>query len=83
MESKKDYVLSNESVDKISESVGEFLKTLNTESRNLTLIRLTIEELLLCWQAQFSAETGCQVKIGHRFRRPYIQLEVEEGPATP
>ena len=48
MESKKDYVLSNESVDKISESVGEFLKTLNTESRNLTLIRLTIEELLLC-----------------------------------
>ena len=79
MESKS-YLLTNASIDEISESVSAFLKTINTESKNLLRIRLTIEELLLYWQEHLSEETKCQVKIGYRFRRPFIQLEVE-GPA--
>lgn len=83
MEPKQEYVLTNESVDEISERVSEFLTTLNMESKNLLLIRLTIEELLLCWQEHFSPQTKCQVKIGYRFLRPFIQLEVEGPPHDP
>ena len=72
MDSKRDYFLTNEAVDEISENVHKFLKTLNTEEKNLLLIRLMVEEILLCWQDHFSVQTACQVTIGHRFRRPFI-----------
>ena len=34
MVSQKEYLLTNESIDEISDIVSEFLKTLNTESKN-------------------------------------------------
>ena len=83
MESRMDYYLTNESVDEISKTVSEFLTTLNTEKKNLLRIRLMVEEILLCWQGRFSDEAKCQVKIGHRFRRPFIQLEVEGESYNP
>ena len=76
MELQKDYVLTNESVDEISEKVTEFLTELKTERRNLLQIRLVLEDLLLDWQDHFSAETSITVKMGKRLGRPYIQLEL-------
>ena len=83
MEKKNDYFLTNESIDEISENVSEFLTTLNTENKNLLRIRLMVEELLLCWQEHFSPEAKCQLKIGCRFRRPFIQLELEGDSYNP
>lgn len=83
MISTLDYSLTNGSIDEISETVRDFLKTLNTENKNIQRIRLVVEDLLLCWQEHFSTETKCQVKIGYRFRRPYIQLEVEGESCDP
>ena len=83
MEPARDYFLTNESVDEISETVSEFLKTLNTEPKNLLRIRLAIEEILLCWQERFSEQVICKIKMGHQFRRPFIQLEIEGEAYNP
>ena len=83
MKSANDYVLTNGSIDEISENVSKFLKTLHTENKNIQRIRLMVEELLLCWQEHFSEETTCRVKIGYQFRRPFIQLEVDGESCNP
>jgi len=83
MEYKAEYLLTNEAVDEISEKISEFLGTINTESKNILRIRLLVEELLLDWQNHFSEQAKCQVRIGQRFRRPFIQLEVEGESYNP
>ena len=83
METKTAYSLSNESIDEIAEKTNDFLGTLNTESKNRLRIRLLVEEILLDWQQHFSEETVCQVRIGQRFRHPYIQLELEGESCNP
>ena len=83
MESKTEYLLTNEAVDEISEQTSQFLGTLNTEPKNLLRIRLLVEEILLDWQDHFSEQAVCQVLIGQRFRRPFIQLEIEGESYNP
>ena len=76
MEFQKEYILTNETVDEISEHVSTFLTKLKTERRNLLQLRLLIEDLLLDWQGHFSAEAQIRVKMGKRLGRPYIQLDL-------
>lgn len=83
MDQKTEYLLTNKSIDEISEQVAAFLEELNTERQNLLRLRLLVEELLLDWQDRFSPQAGCQVRIGKQFRRPYIRLEVEGDPYNP
>lgn len=83
MKSANDYVLTNGSIDEISESISNFLKTLHTENKNIQRIRLIAEEILLCRQEHFSEQTPCKVKIGYQFRRPFIQLEVDGESCNP
>lgn len=83
MEFNKEFTLSNSAVDEISEQVEIFLRELNTESKNLLRIRLMVEDILLDWQEYFSEEAVCRVKIGTRFRRPFIQIEVDGESYNP
>jgi len=83
MESKTEYLLTNASVDEIAEKTSEFLGTLNTEPKNLLRLRLLVEEILLDWQEHFSEQAKCQVRIGKRFRQPFIQLELEGESYNP
>ena len=83
MDQKTEYLLTNKSIDEISEQVAAFLEELNTERQNLLRLRLLVEELLLDWQDRFSPQAGCQVRIGKQFRCPYVRLEVEGDPYNP
>ena len=82
MESKTEYLLTNEAVDEISEKTSEFLGTLNTESKNLLRIRLLVEEILLDWQEHFSEQAKCQVRIGKRFSQPLSSWKSRGKPIT-
>ena len=51
MDSRREYLLTNESVDEISEQISTFLSELNMETKNRLRIRFLVEEILLGWQA--------------------------------
>ena len=81
MENKTEYLLTNASIDEISEQISTFLTELNMELKNRLRLRFLAEEILLDWQAHFSEQATCQVRMGKQFRRPYIQLEIAGGGA--
>lgn len=83
MELKQEFLLNGESVDIISDKVTAFLEELQTERKNQIRIRLLVEDLLLDWREKFSDEAACLVKMGKRFGRPYISLEVEGEAFNP
>ncbi len=84
MEIRQEYPLSNESIDEISEKVNIYLTELHTEKKNQIRIRLLVEELLLDWMERFSdGQVLCVVKMGKRFGRPHISLEVEGEEFNP
>jgi Na+/H+-dicarboxylate symporter len=83
MDSRTEYLLTNESVDEISEQISTFLSELNMETKNRLRIRFLVEEILLDWQAHFSDQVTCQVRMGKRFRRPFIQLEIPGESCNP
>lgn len=76
MELQNNYLLSNVSVDEISEKTTEFLEELKTEHKNSLQLRLILEDLLLDWQDHFSNQAVVNVKMGKRLGRPFIQLEL-------
>ena len=76
MEFNQNYRLTNQSVDEISEQISQFLSHHKTESKNLLRMRLLAEELLIDWQEHFSENAVCQLRMGERFGRPYLSLEV-------
>ena len=78
MEHRTEYLLTNESVDVISEQVSVFLKQLNMEPKNCLRLRFLVEEILLDWQAHFSDQVNCRVRIGKRFQQPFIHLEIDQ-----
>ena len=83
MDSRTEYLLTNESVDEISEQISTLLSELNMETKNRLRIRFLVEEILLDWQAHFSDQATCQVRMGKRFRRPFIQLEIPGDSYNP
>ena len=83
MENNTEYLLTNESIDIISEQVSEFLSELNMEAKNRLRIRFLVEEILLDWQTHFSEQANCYLRIGKRFKRPYINLELEGESYNP
>ena len=77
MEVLREYLLTNQAVDEASDQVAAFLEKLKTERKNLLRLKLLTEELLLDWQEHFSESAVFTLKMGKRFGRPYIQLELE------
>ena len=76
MEFQKEFILSNEAVDEVSEQVASFLESLNTERKNLLQIKLLVEDLLLDWQEFYSADAPFTLKMGKHMGRPYIQMDI-------
>ncbi|MBQ2739724.1 MAG: cation:dicarboxylase symporter family transporter [Oscillibacter sp.] len=83
MELNQTYLLTNASVDQISEEAAVFLEHLHMERKNILRMRLLIEEILLEWQDHFSPETSCLFRAGKRLGRPYLQLEVAGTSCNP
>ena len=53
------------------------------EPKNRLRIRFMVEEILLDWQEHFSDRANCQIRMGKRFQRPFIQLEIEGESYNP
>ena len=83
MEINKNYQLNNLAIDEISNEAEKYLTSIKMEKKNLLRIRLIIEEMLLDWQSFFSEEAVCQVKMGQKFGRPYISLDLEGASYNP
>lgn len=78
-----EFRLDSISIDQISEKTSTFLDLLGTEKKNNVRVRLTIEEILLCWKNHFGDEKEIQFSMGSRYGRPYISLELDGEEMNP
>ena len=80
----KEYALKEASaVDAISADVQDYLNGLNTESRNVQRIRLTVEELLLNIIGHCGDDVTVSVGIGKQFGRQLFRLRYKWAPYDP
>ena len=79
----KEYTLNEAAVDAVSADVQDYLNKLNTESRSVQRIRLTVEELLLNLQAHYGNGMKISVGLGKQFGRHIFRLRYEAEPFDP
>jgi len=68
--------LTNANIDFISSQLQEFLQDNDVEPREITRLRLSLEDVLLQWKSYLTENAKCSVNFGRRFWRPYVQLKV-------
>ena len=68
--------LTNENIDFISAQLQEFLQDNGVEPKEITRLRLSLEDVLLQWKNYLTQNAKCSVNFGRRFWRPYVQLKV-------
>ncbi len=83
MKEQKNFILSSEAIDQLSESVAEFLENLKIERKNALRMRLALEEVLLYWLKVFPDGKECAFVCSSRFGRPYIMLSVKGSRENP
>ena len=81
--SYKEYTLNEAAVDAVSADVQDYLKTLNTESRSLQRIRLTVEEILLNLLDHGESRMTISVGLGRQFCRHVFRLRYEGEAFNP
>ena len=81
--SYKEYTLNEAAVDAVSADVQDYLKTLNTESRSLQRIRLTVEEILLNLLDHGESGMTISVGLGRQFGRHVFRLRYEGEAFNP
>lgn len=72
--------LNNTSIDRASESVGQFLADAKVERREVLRAKLTLEEVLLKYQERLGEEAPCRVKCVRRFSALRVELVIP-GPS--
>lgn len=72
---KKNFILTGESIEGISEELEEFLCRIGTERQNRIRIRFTIEEALLSTWQHFGDPTMVKLTAGIRFGRPFVRID--------
>lgn len=70
------YRLDSASVTAISEKTVALLRDLRYEEKNITIIRLSLEEHLSRWREHFGEETPVRFFSGSRLGRPYLAFEL-------
>lgn len=68
--------LTNANIDFISSQLQEFLQDNSVEPREITRLRLSLEDVLLQWKSYLTENAKCSVNFGRNFWRPYVQLKV-------
>lgn len=68
------YYFSNDHIDRVSEEVGKFLASAGVERREALRIKLTLEEVLLEYQAKFGEGAAFQLRCARRF--PSVRIEI-------
>lgn len=82
-ELRTECTLDAESIDTISDQVGDFLESLGIDEKNIIRTRISVEEMLLTWKDAFGDRRPLLFKCGKRFTRPYIRLEIEGRECDP
>ena len=67
---------SNSNIDLTCEDVGAFLTSVGVEKREALRIKLTLEEILLDYQAKFGKEATFNVRCVKRFLTIKVELIV-------
>lgn len=80
---RTEYTLDAESIDRISDQVGDFLGSLGLDEKNIIRTRISIEEMLLTWKDAFGGRRPLLFQCGRRFTRPYIRLEIKGHECDP
>ena len=70
------YNFSNGNIDLACEEVGKFLAAAGVERREALRTKLTFEEVLLEYQAQFSEEATYKLKFTKRLSAIRVEIEV-------
>ena len=72
----KQLTFSNCDIDLACEDVGSFLTSAGVEKREALRIKLTLEEILLEYQAKFGEEAACKLKCIKRLSAIRVEIEV-------
>ena len=72
----KQYHFSNNDIDLACEEVGVFLTTVGVEKREALRVKLTVEEVLLEYQAKFGEEATYKLKYTKRLSAIRVEIEV-------
>ena len=80
MSVRKSFILTGESIERISEDIDRFLEGTGTERQNRIRIRFTVEEALIRIWKHFGESNMVRVTAGIKFGRPSIRIE-HEGEA--
>lgn len=79
----KEYKLTGEGIDQISETLSHALQQFGMEKRNRIRIRLSFEESLLRLRDRFGEDASVVLSMGSRIGRPFIQLSLEGDVFNP
>ena len=79
----KEYKLTGEGIDHISETLSQALEQFGMEKRNRIRIRLSFEESLLRLRDRFGQNATVVLSMGTRIGRPFIQVALEGDVFNP
>lgn len=79
LQQKRDFVLSPQSIDDISQLFNDSLETVGTDHKDILRLRLSLEELLIIWMKRLSPDSPCTFQSGKRFGKSFIKISVP-GP---
>lgn len=71
------YSLKGADIDDISGKIQNFLGKLDMEPKNITRIRLSMEEILLNMREHFGEDIPCILTMGKKWGRPFIMMEIQ------
>ena len=77
------YRLDGHSIEAVSERTAGLLRAMKYEEKNITIIRLSLEEYLLRWQDRFGEKANLRFFSGSRMGRPYLAFELAGEPFDP
>lgn len=80
---KCEYSLNNSAIDAVAAEVENCLQKMKYEQKNITSVRLSLEEYLLRWQSKFGTDAKFVFAIGKRYGRTYLLLELKGEQFNP
>ena len=80
---KESFALNGENIDTFSETLETILSGIDMERQNRLRIRLSLEEAMLRMRDRFGEDAVVLASVGSRFKRGYIQLDLEGDPFNP
>lgn len=72
---KQQITLDAEGIDRLSALLVEALAEAGTERKDVTRLRLAVEDVLEMWRGSLGEDTRCAFRCGSRLGRTYIEIQ--------